>query len=218
METMTSSISVRGTFQESWAIIKPRFWKVVGQYALLLGAFIALHYFSGGILLLDLLLSTLFGIGSVVFSLGYATRENFSFEDILRSLSFRKFIYFFFAYLLTELAILGGFILLIIPGIIAAVRLSLVRYIVIEEDIKPLAALRESARRTKGHHWKLLSFFLFALLVNILGALCVLVGLLFTMPLTLIAFTLVYKKLSPQSEPEETSSETIVDIEVVEVV
>src|SRR5207244_780060 len=57
--------------------------------------------------------------------------------------------------LLVGLSIVGGFILLVIPGIIIAVRLSTATVVVVVEDVRGRKALGRSWRLIKGHTWRL---------------------------------------------------------------
>ncbi len=102
------------------------------------------------------------------------------------------------ASILTGLAVLGGLILLIIPGIIVAIRLSMARFEVIEgAGIKE--SLHKSWELTRGHTWKLALFFGALVLLNIAGALMLLVGLLLTIPVSMIACADVYRKLKSKA-------------------
>ncbi len=57
---------------------------------------------------------------------------------------------FFFTGLLTGLAVIGGFILLIVPGIIFSLWFSQSPYIVVEEGLKNTAAMKKSKFYVKG--------------------------------------------------------------------
>lgn len=91
--------------------------------------------------------------------------------------------------------IIGGLILLIIPGIIFAVRLKFAGYLVIDKKMNPFEAIKESWKITKGSAWNILLFELLVLLLNIAGILALVAGLLVTIPLTTLASVYVYKKL-----------------------
>ncbi|MCM8796510.1 MAG: hypothetical protein NC923_01300 [Candidatus Omnitrophica bacterium] len=110
----------------------------------------------------------------------------------------------FFSFILASicytLAIIGGFILLIIPGIILIIMLSMYQYFIIDKNMGPLASLKASYALTKGARWQLSWFMVLALLINLGGVLCFLVGLLFTIPLTSIATAYVYDQLRRQEE------------------
>jgi len=89
-----------------------------------------------------------------------------------------------------------GFILLIVPGIIFAIKLQFVPYLIADKNLGPFEAIKTSWRITKGVKWNLFLFALLAILVNIGGALLLLVGLLVTIPTTSIATAYIYRKLS----------------------
>ena len=211
---METTFSVGGVFKESYAIIKPRFWKVVGQYALIFVAYFVLRFFSNGNFLLSIVLSTLLSFISVVFCLSYIEKGRFAFESILETLTFKKFVTLFFAMILAWFFIIAGLVLLIIPGVIILVQLYFYKYLIVESDVTPMAALKGSRRLTKGNRSTIFEYILIAILINILGALCLVVGLFFTIPLTLIGFTLIYKKLAGQMN----SGEEVVEVDIIEVV
>jgi hypothetical protein len=75
-----------------------------------------------------------------------------------------------------------------------AVRFSMVRFLVLD-GVGITASLERSTKLTKGHMWKLLGFLIVLVLVNMLGMIAFLVGLLVTIPLTMIAYAHVYQKL-----------------------
>lgn len=98
--------------------------------------------------------------------------------------------------ILFGLIVVAGFILLIIPGIYLALRLQFYSYFVVDKNAGITDSLKMSWGKTKG---KVFDLFLFALLLialNILGALALLVGLLVTIPVSFVAITLLYRKLS----------------------
>jgi hypothetical protein len=102
--------------------------------------------------------------------------------------------YFFLASLLEGLAVVGGLILLILPGIFLAIRFAFVRFAAVE-GADPVESLRVSWRATRGHWWHLLGFLLVLAAINILGALLLLVGLLVSIPVSMLAWAHVYHKL-----------------------
>lgn len=89
-----------------------------------------------------------------------------------------------------------GFFLLIIPGIIAAVRLQFAQYAVVDKGLPVMEALNESWKITKGNTWKLIGFGIVKGVINLLGFLVFFVGLLATIPTTAVAKAHVYRKLS----------------------
>jgi uncharacterized membrane protein len=101
----------------------------------------------------------------------------------------------FGATLLQGIIIVVGFILIIVPGIIAALMLCFTQLLVVDRKLGPLEALKESYHMTKGHLLQLFLFMLSLILLNIVGAILLLVGLLVTVPITLLAIAHVYMKI-----------------------
>jgi uncharacterized membrane protein len=100
------------------------------------------------------------------------------------------------AEILATLIIIAGLILLIVPGIIAAVGLAFVPYLVIDRGDGPISALTESWRITNGHKWRLFLLALAMIGINLVGLLALIVGLLVTVPVTWLAGTRAYRILS----------------------
>lgn len=109
----------------------------------------------------------------------------------------------FFSYLLTTvllvLIVAGGLVLLVVPGVIWALRFGYAPFLVADRGYDPVEALRESARVTRGAKRELLGFAALAVLLNLLGALALGVGLLVTVPTTTIAAAHVLRLLQTRA-------------------
>ncbi len=92
--------------------------------------------------------------------------------------------------------VMVGFILLIIPGIYLALRLQFYSYYIVDKNAGALDSLRMSWKATDKNVINIFLFMLLIVGINILGALALLVGLLITIPVSFIAVTLLYRKLS----------------------
>ncbi|HEX9235021.1 MAG TPA: hypothetical protein VF972_01940 [Actinomycetota bacterium] len=86
--------------------------------------------------------------------------------------------------ILTALSVLLGFVLLIIPGFIALVRLTFITVVVVVESERGRGALRRSWRLAKGHFWKIFGTLILA------GILTAVVAGILQIPLTLAAIPL----------------------------
>ena len=132
------------------------------------------------------------GIGATRIALRLAQGHSAHYADIVPPM--RLLWPYLAAALLTGLAVIGGLILLILPGVWVAVRLSMVRFEVIDG-----AGIRESLNKswalTEGHFWRLFLFMLALIVLNVLGALAFMVGLLISIPVTMLAYAHVYQKL-----------------------
>jgi uncharacterized membrane protein len=102
---------------------------------------------------------------------------------------------YFIASLVVGLFVGVGIILLIVPGIMWALRYLFVPYLVIDRKLGVMDALHESARITLGHKWQLLGLGILLILLNILGLVLLVVGLLVTVPVTMLALVHAYRTL-----------------------
>jgi hypothetical protein len=101
--------------------------------------------------------------------------------------------------ILYVLIVLGGFILLIFPGIIWSIKFGLCFYFVVDEGLGPIEALKASSRTTMGVKWHLFGFSMLCGLLFFLGFLCLLVGVFAVYPMILVANALVYRQLLAQT-------------------
>lgn len=105
----------------------------------------------------------------------------------------------FWDYLLTSvlygLVVAAGMVLLVVPGVLWAVRYGFAPFAVVDRRCTPREALRVSARLTEGRRGPLFVFGLVLVGVNLLGALALGVGLLISIPTTMIAAAYVYRRL-----------------------
>lgn len=94
-----------------------------------------------------------------------------------------------------------GLVLLVVPGLIAIVRLGFFGFILVEEGIKPVHALKKSWAITRGRFWPLLGLGAVLFLINLAGALAAGIGLLITAPLSLLATVYVYERIKAAPVP-----------------
>jgi len=104
------------------------------------------------------------------------------------------------------LTVLGGLILLIVPGLIFLIMFQMYYYLIIDKGLGPVAALKRSRVITKGERGRLAVFMLLLLLLNIGGLLCLVVGVLVTGMISYIAMAHVYDRL--ENAPDVTAQVT----------
>lgn len=97
--------------------------------------------------------------------------------------------------LLYAIIVAVGFALLIVPGVIWMVQFGYAMVLVADEGLSPIDALKESSRLTKGHKGQLVLFALALFGINLLGLLAIGVGVVFTMPLSVVAAVAVFRSL-----------------------
>jgi uncharacterized membrane protein len=98
------------------------------------------------------------------------------FEDMFNG--FKNYWNTIAAYFLSFLIILGGFILLVVPGIIFACKLAFVPYLVIDRKLGPVAAIKESWNMTEGHAMEVFLIGLVGIPIVIAGLICLIVGVI----------------------------------------
>lgn len=106
------------------------------------------------------------------------------------------FVKYVLTILLFSVMFIVGLVLLIVPGIIVALVFGMCVYLVMDRGLGPIEALKESARITKGSRWKLFLLGLAIAGINIVGLLALVIGLLVTVPVTILAGVHAYRVLS----------------------
>lgn len=144
-------------------------------------------------LLISLVLAFLMKLGFKKISLSFVNQEKPSVSDLFSV--WPQFGKYLLATVLYILITLIGFFLLVIPGVMIGLRYSLYPYFILENDLSVLDAMSESAKATDGAKWDLLSFKMVTTLVNIVGLLCLGVGLFVSQPSTCVAKAFMFKRL-----------------------
>jgi uncharacterized membrane protein len=124
-------------------------------------------------------------------------------REITQVISFTPSLFLKFAggYILYSLLVAVGFILLIVPGVFWMVKYQYVIYFIADKDMEIGEAFKYSAETTNGAKWELFAFLILLSLINLAGVIFLLVGLLVTIPVTLVAMAFVYRKLSGMTAP-----------------
>jgi len=104
-----------------------------------------------------------------------------------------KIIPIFVATIVMYILLAIGFILLIIPGIYLAVCFSYVLFLVVEKDMAPIEAIKTSRKVVHYQWFQQAGLLLLSGGVVILGALALLVGLVWAVPLAGLMLALVYR-------------------------
>ena len=148
---------------------------------------------------INLALGTLLSMGATAFYL--AAHDNPDTADLSLLWHPRPFWKYLGASILLALAVAIGFVLLIVPGIILGLMFMFTTFVVIERELGPIDAMSESHRLTRGHKWRLFGFVLLLLLINVLGVLALVVGLLVSIPVSTLAFVHAYRVLGGKPGP-----------------
>jgi uncharacterized membrane protein len=103
--------------------------------------------------------------------------------------------------LLLGIIMVVGYILLIVPGVIATVMFLAAPYLVVDKKMGPIEALKESKKLTEGKRMQLFYFVLAILGINLLGTLALGIGLFVSIPVSMLAMVHVYHTLERSVQP-----------------
>jgi uncharacterized membrane protein len=206
--------SVSGVFGHSWEILKKYFPE------LLL------------VLFVQMLLSLPMGFGSMFFSTQYmGTFTNGMFQLIYGILVLMPVNYgcswvylkavrgepfhvqdIFFAYqsfgnillanLLVGLIVGLGIVMLIVPGIIFACKLSFVPYLVMDEKMEAVDAVRKSWNMTRGHAGTIFLMGVASCFIGLCGLICFIVGIFPAVIWISLAFAAIYMVVAGREKQE----------------
>ena len=146
--------------------------------------------------LIKIIIGLSISIGLIRIALDFVDGKKPKVFDVFQT---KSMINYFVVSMVTSIAILVGLILFIIPGIIIAIKLQLATYLVVDKNMGISDSLNKSWEMTKGAKFNLFLFGLLLALINLLGVICFVVGLIVTVPLTMVATAYVYRKLLAQA-------------------
>ena len=94
-------------------------------------------------------------------------------------------------------------ILFLTPIIFLLIRYSQYTFLIIDRQLGPGKSLKQSRQLTKGHKWKIFLFLVTLWVVNIIGGALAGIGLLISIPITILSGVYVYKWLMSQQDRTE---------------
>jgi uncharacterized membrane protein len=83
----------------------------------------------------------------------------------------------------------------IIPGLVIAAMYKFTYLFIIDKRMDFWPAMQASHAVVRNDYWGFTMFLLLAVLVNVVGFLCCIVGLLVTIPVTFVAITIAYREI-----------------------
>jgi len=94
--------------------------------------------------------------------------------------------------LVKGIIIIIGFLMLIVPGIIFACRLAFVNYLIIDEKMEALEAVKASWAMTKGHGWTIFGMAMLGFLIVIAGLMVLFFGVFISAMWITASFAVLY--------------------------
>lgn len=179
----------------SWEIIKSQLVLVAALTVVMLMGIAG----SSSLSVLGWPVSVLLTTGYTACLLRVREGKKFDFEDFLWGIrSMTRLLNVLLVQVLVWLMIMVGLILLLVPGIYVSVPLTLASTVLVRSDVDAVTAIKRSFEMSKGYWWDLAGLGLVIFLLNIVGALCFLVGVLITIPMSVIILFLAIEALEKQ--------------------
>jgi uncharacterized membrane protein len=194
MNTFTATSSIRF----AWELFKSRALFFVGSTICFLIVLWGLSLSVDNLLLTIIFyaVSIFIDRGIIAFFLkAHDTPASVRLIDLWSQKSFTNYLHYLFGSILVATLTLLGLILLIIPGILVVLACVFVKFLIVERDLGPIEAIKESARLTKGSRFEIALLLLSIIALNIVGAILLIIGLLVTVPVSALAMVHAYRML-----------------------
>ena len=160
------------------------------SYRMSLGAAVVYSFIFG---IISFVVGMFVNMAQIKIGLRFSKGETADFPDLINE--WPRFWDFLLGSILYALIVIGGLILLIIPGIYWAIKYHFYGYLIIDRGLGPMDAIKKSGELTDGAKWNLLVFWLALFGIYILGFLACCVGILFAIPVIIVAVAYVYRTL-----------------------
>jgi len=121
---------------------------------------------------------------------------------------FQNYLNALLANILTGIIIFIGFIFLIVPGIVFACKLAFVPYLIVDEKMEAIAAVKKSWEMTKGHAGAVFLIGLIAIPISIAGLVCLGVGIIPAAIWIELSFAALFLAVGPKKKAKKTKSPT----------
>lgn len=185
--------------KEAWGITKKYYWTILVFITITISVSMVLSQDPEkhqNILLsiVSIIASIMFGFWSKRLAVWVADNREFKFINIFEG--FSNFKNYFITNLIYGLIVLGGFILLIVPGIIFSLKYFMAPYYAIDKGMNYKDALKASANTTNGYKKNILVLGFILVLIILVSVLPLLLGLFASVPLAFVISGLLYVKLS----------------------
>ncbi len=194
----------------AWTATTKNFWLLLLTVIIVfliyyIGIFLSTHFFAGPLAIIPLaylIFEVGVWVGLVKFLLKLSRGEKAEIKDLFTAFNYLPS--YVIASVLYILIVDVGLLLLIIPGIIWAIKYLFFSFLIVDENLSPIEALKRSGEITKGAKWRIFVLLLVLLVINFIGGVFAGIGLLVTIPLSWMSIVHVYNILKgTKSLPEE---------------
>ena len=110
-------------------------------------------------------------------------------------------------FVLMAVLIVAGFFLLVLPGIYLSIAYSFAPYLIVEKNMGVWEALETSRKAITQYWWRYFGLMIVALVLIIIGAIPLLIGLIWVLPIVAIATGEVFAKTFGSTEADALISD-----------
>lgn len=216
----SAELDLNLAFREGWQLTLKNFWRLAGIVILfyvissasgLLDIMVGDERQDEGFWLVVLIVSlaswvvqAIMSMGLIKITLGLLDGKPVDYNHLFSE--YPKLFTFVAASFLYGVMVIVGLLLFIIPGIYVALKYQFFSYRIVDAGDGALEALRKSGELTRGVKGKVLALNLISTLINIIGALALLVGLLLAVPVSMIATASAYRQLTGGTTPDSPAA------------
>lgn len=188
-------------FRFAWTTFKKRPWILIGALliTIIAGAISSALFGTdnqefgivvGAMVLASVIVNVLIEIGFLTFFMrAHDSIESVQISDLWNP---KPFVFYLVGQIIVGIIVIIGLVLLIVPGLIAAVSLFFTSYLIVEGK-GPIEAMKASWEMTKGNRWKVALLLLAVAGINLAGFLAFVVGLVVTVPMSMLALVHAYR-------------------------
>lgn len=200
-----NSFSVLQVLGESWKLFRKQWFFFVSTLILLAIVNLVPSFLAEAVSEENFIVSLVFrlagwainivtSIGMIKITTGVVSGRIMHYKDLFNG--YPRFLSYLLTTIIVGFIVLVGIVLLVIPGIIFALKLQFAVFYAVDQGLGPIAAIQASWRATKGNVLRVLGLDLMISIISLLGLLVFMVGLLVAVPIGLLAVAVAYKKLS----------------------
>lgn len=214
-----NTFSITGVYKAGWALCKKYLTFFITSSVIYFVFFIIINYIADKGTIWSAFLSIVSTALSIMFSIGmiknaFAIYAGQAPSSAHFKTDFRTILRIFWASIIVMFFSAIGLILLIIPGIIVMLRLSLTSYVVIDKGMTGWQSVKESWILTRGHSWNILGFLLLALVISTIAMIPVGLGLIIAVPWIILSSTGVY--IDIRNRVKQSVSSVVTPLPMVE--
>jgi uncharacterized membrane protein len=187
--TINTPFSVSAAIKAGWNLAKKNWVILVGMTLSYLIIDLIITFVSGSNpigSIITIIISVLYSASYYQMLLRAVDDEEPTLSDI--SVALQKIVPFTLTYLLTAIIGIVSICLFILPAFWVIPRIVFAPYLILDRpELGPIGAIKESFRITKTKWAPMLGFLIVAALINLVGVICLFVGVFYTTVVTALA-------------------------------